>query len=97
MTDGLTVDEEVPGMMHIYHLYGAHSPYYLTEDATLDYNTNPIAQWKGCFVLPYRKVKMGIVSVSIIVPIFKVEKYLVECLDSLVKQTLDDIELELCV
>ena len=46
MTDGLTVDEEVPGMMHIYHLYGAHSPYYLTEDATLDYNTNPIAQWK---------------------------------------------------
>ena len=40
---------------------------------------------------------MGIASVSIIVPIFKVEKYLVECLDSLVKQTLDDIEIELCV
>lgn len=36
---------------------------------------------------------MGIVSVSIIVPIFNVEKYLAECLDSLVKQTMDDIEI----
>ncbi len=53
MTDGLTVDEDVHGMMHIYHLYGAHSPYYLAEDAGLDYNSNPIAQWKGCLRIVY--------------------------------------------
>ena len=53
MTEGLAVDEEVHGMMHIYHLYGAHSPYYLTEDAALDYNSNPIAQWKGCLRIVY--------------------------------------------
>ncbi len=32
-------------------------------------------------------------KVSIIVPVFKVEKYLAECLDSLVNQTLKDIEI----
>ena len=32
-------------------------------------------------------------KVSIIVPIFNVEKYLRECLDSLINQTLDDIEI----
>ena len=53
MTEGLAVDEDVHGMMHIYHLYGAHSPYYLTEDAALDYNSNPIAQWKGCLRIVY--------------------------------------------
>ena len=35
-------------------------------------------------------------KVSIIVPIFNVEKYLRECLDSLINQTLDDIEI-ICV
>ena len=39
--------------MQIYHLYGAHSPYYLTEDASLDYSSNPIAQWKGCLKIVY--------------------------------------------
>ena len=53
MTDVLTVDEDVHGMMHIYHLYGAHSPYYLAENASLDYNSNPIAQWKGCLRIVY--------------------------------------------
>lgn len=53
MTEGLAVDKNVHGMMHIYHLYGAHSPYYLTEDAALDYNSNPIAQWKGCLRIVY--------------------------------------------
>ena len=53
MTEGLAVEEDVHGMMHIYHLYGAHSPYYLTEDAALDYNSNPIAQWKGCLRIVY--------------------------------------------
>lgn len=53
MTEELAVEEDVHGMMHIYHLYGAHSPYYLTEDAALDYNSNPIAQWKGCLRIVY--------------------------------------------
>ena len=35
-------------------------------------------------------------KVSILVPIFNVEKYLRECLDSLINQTLDDIEI-ICV
>ena len=35
-------------------------------------------------------------KVSIIVPVFNVEKYLRECLDSLINQTLDDIEI-ICV
>jgi hypothetical protein len=36
------------------------------------------------------------IKVSIIVPVFNVEEYLVECLDSLVKQQLEDIEI-ICV
>lgn len=32
-------------------------------------------------------------KVSIIVPVYKVEKYLVQCLDSIVGQTLKDIEI----
>ena len=32
-------------------------------------------------------------KVSVIVPIYNVEKYLPKCLDSLVNQTLDDIEI----
>ena len=31
-----------------YHLYGAHAPYYMTEDARMDYSScDPIAQFKG--------------------------------------------------
>ena len=52
-TEGLTIDESIGGMMHIYHLYGAHSPYYLAEDASLNYNSNPVAQWKGCLRIVY--------------------------------------------
>lgn len=36
------------------------------------------------------------VKVSILVPIYNVEKYLRECLDSLVTQTLQDIEI-ICI
>ncbi len=36
------------------------------------------------------------VKVSIIVPVYKVEKYLAECLDSLIRQTLREIEI-LCI
>ena len=31
--------------------------------------------------------------ISVIVPVYKVEKYLRQCLDSLAAQTLDDIEI----
>lgn len=34
-------------------------------------------------------------KVSVIIPIYKVEKYLSRCLDSVVNQTLEDIEIVL--
>ena len=36
---------------------------------------------------------MGQVKVSVIVPVYNVEKYLDQCLKSLVKQTLQEIEI----
>ena len=36
---------------------------------------------------------MSIVKVSIILPIYNVEKYLARCMDSLLNQTLNDIEI----
>ncbi len=39
---------------------------------------------------------MSIPKVSILVPIYNVEKYLPECLDSLIKQTLEEIEI-ICI
>ena len=32
-------------------------------------------------------------KVSVLMPVYKVEKYLKQCLDSVVKQTLEDIEI----
>lgn len=43
------------------------------------------------FELETRKTKI-MAKVSVIVPVYNIEKYLQECLDSLVKQTLDDIQ-----
>lgn len=37
----------------IYHLYGAHSPYYLNENADRDYGSNALSQWKGSLKLVY--------------------------------------------
>ena len=39
---------------------------------------------------------MGHVNVSIIVPVYNVEMYLKQCLDSLVNQTMQEIEI-ICV
>ena len=39
---------------------------------------------------------MSSVKVSIIVPVYNVEEYLVKCLDSLVNQTLKEIEI-ICI
>ena len=39
-----------------------------------------------------QKGKYPMVKVSIIVPVYNVEKYLRKCLDSLVNQTMQDIE-----
>lgn len=51
--NGIYIDESLEHAMKIYHLHGAHTPYYLTEDATIDFNSNPIAQWKGCLKIVY--------------------------------------------
>ncbi|WP_430840289.1 glycosyltransferase family 2 protein [Clostridium nigeriense] len=40
-----------------------------------------------------RGEKIGMVKVSIIVPVYNVEKYIRKCLESLVNQTLEDIEI----
>lgn len=53
-TNGITIDESITNAMRVYHLYGAHSPYFLTENAELDYNSNPIAQWRGSLKIVYR-------------------------------------------
>lgn len=53
MESGVCVETDRKPMMYMYHLYGAHSPYYLTENAELDFNSNPIAQWKGCLKIVY--------------------------------------------
>lgn len=42
------------------------------------------------------EVKMSEIKVSIIVPVYNVEKFLPECLDSLINQTLKDIEI-ICI
>lgn len=44
---------EMSKTFRFYHLYGAHAAYYLTEDATLDYSSTPLAQWKGCLKIVY--------------------------------------------
>ena len=37
-----------------YHLYGAHAPYYMTEDARMDYSScNPMAQFKGALKIVF--------------------------------------------
>ena len=37
-----------------YHLYGAHAPYYLTENNEMDYSScNPRAQFRGCLLTVY--------------------------------------------
>jgi len=40
--------------LRIYHLYGAHAPYFLDENGDINYDANdPIAQWKGCLKIVY--------------------------------------------
>lgn len=51
---GISISSDMENALRIYHLYGAHSPYYLTENAQLDYHSNPIAQWKGALQIVYR-------------------------------------------
>ena len=43
-----------------------------------------------------KEIEMNNILVSIIVPIYNVEKYLVECLESIIKQSLREIEI-ICV
>lgn len=57
--------------MNIYHLYGAHMPYYLKEDMTYDYyNQDPLQQWKACMSIVYEYIaqmkELGIYDTSTI-------------------------------
>lgn len=44
-------------------------------------------------IIPYFCYNIGMVKVSVVVPIYKVERYLRECVDSILAQTLKDIEI----
>lgn len=37
----------------IYHLYGAHSPYYMNENADRDFGSNALSQWRGSLKIVY--------------------------------------------
>ncbi len=52
LDEGIDVNDDT-GAFRIYHLYGAHSPYYLTENADIDYASTPIAQWRGSLKVVY--------------------------------------------
>ena len=43
-----------------------------------------------------KKIKTNKPKVSVIIPVYNVEKYLADCLDSVVNQTLEDVEI-ICV
>ena len=53
LNEGIQKDDSLGSTFRFYHLYGAHAPYYLTEEATLNYSSEPIAQWKGCLKIVY--------------------------------------------
>lgn len=45
------------GTLSIYHLYGAHAPYYMNENCEVDYNgTKPLEQFKGSLNVVYRYI-----------------------------------------
>ncbi len=48
------VDDSLTDTFRLYHIYGAHSPYYLREDMTYDYGSeDPIAQWRASMDIVY--------------------------------------------
>ncbi len=51
--EGISVNDSV-GTLDIYHMYGAHAPYYVTEDGRTDYGGSaPLAQFRGCLRFVY--------------------------------------------
>ena len=44
------------------------------------------------FILLQRKIKMEEIKVSVIIPVYNVEKYLDKCIESILNQTLKEIE-----
>ena len=47
-------ESDIDKAYRFYHLYGAHAPYYMTEDARMDYSScDPIAQFKGALKIVY--------------------------------------------
>ncbi len=55
-----------------------------------------VANWKGWEPLESRKDITRAPEVSVLVPVYNVERYLAQCLDSLLAQTFDDFEV-ICI
>lgn len=52
-----------------------------------------VAQERAEFFLPSKNGGLNLPKVSVIVPVYNVEKYLAQCVESILAQTLDDIEI----
>lgn len=88
-------------ILHFSYPYGDVNTEVIADVQACGYQSAVIIQ-EGCVrkndnMLELHRVRtIATPLVSIIVPIYNVEQYLVECLDSLVNQTLQDIEI-ICV
>lgn len=88
-------------ILHFSYPYGEVNTEVTADVQACGYHSAVIVQ-EGCVrkkdnMLELHRVRtIATPLVSIIVPIYNVEQYLVECLDSLVNQTLQDIEI-ICV
>ncbi len=60
------------GTFDLYHLYGAHAPYFLTQDCRTDYNgSDPMSQFKGSLKVVYNYIdclkQMGLYNATTII------------------------------
>ena len=53
-TEKVSVSNEYAKAFRLYHIYGAHSPYYFRENMTYDYSSQqPIKQWRAALKIVY--------------------------------------------
>ena len=58
MNTGVTVNDDYDDTFRVYHIYGAHSPYYFREDMTYDYlQQKPVEQWRASLKIVYEYIK----------------------------------------